>query len=168
MFFSNGIKPSALRVVLKRDPKRCGQYHPSSFLRINDDGMLEQMWWSGKGDAVWEAIPRGNELTLKDIALGNSGSWRIKDLEDKWPPAPTPAPTLSVPVVDEDGEYITEWYSPFYSGGHLRTKSKELSFDEVCKALQEMCDIQITYQEIAGKESVVIYERDSDGGGQSS
>ncbi len=86
---------------------------------------------------------------------------RIKALEGKPASDPAPAPTLSVPVVDEHGDPIKEWYGPGFSIGFHCAKRKELSFDEVCKALQEMCDIEITYQEIKGKEGVVIYERDS-------
>ena len=71
MLFPKNFKPSDLMIVSKRDPNLLGRYYPSSYLRINDDGILHQMWWSEKGDAVWEAIPKGSELTLKDITLGN-------------------------------------------------------------------------------------------------
>lgn len=64
------FKPSDLVVVSKRDENRRGEYQPSAFLRVNDKNILEQMWWSDKGDAVWERIPVGSKLTLKDIALG--------------------------------------------------------------------------------------------------
>jgi len=85
---------------------------------------------------------------------------RIKGLEDG-------APTLSVPVVDESGGMIREYVSS-HNVGHThflsyhRNKRKNLSFKEVCKALQDMCGIEITYQEIKGKSGVVIYEKDDD------
>ena len=69
--------------------------------------------------------------------------------------------TLLVPIVDENGEYVI--HNLFSMGLHHKVKqTKELSFEEVCKALQEMCGIEITYQEIKGKEGVVIYEKDSE------
>ena len=66
----SNFRPSDLRVVSERDPKLEGAYHPSSFLRLNTDGKLEQMWWSNAGEAVWEVVPQG-EFSLKDLALGN-------------------------------------------------------------------------------------------------
>ncbi len=65
-------------------------------------------------------------------------------------------PTLSVFVVDEDGERVKNRY---YGMGGLYCKTKEIRFTEVCNALQDMCDIEITYQEIEGKSGVVIYEK---------
>ena len=78
---------------------------------------------------------------------------RIKDLEEQV--------QLNVPVVDADGEPISEPIGSycFYSG----PKYKKISFKEVCQALQDMCDIEITYQEIPGiqgSSQVVIYEKD--------
>ena len=62
-------------------------------------------------------------------------------------------PTLRVSVVDENGVAVTRW------NGYCRTLAyKDISFEDVCKALQDMCDIQITYQEKSG--GVVIYEKD--------
>ncbi len=72
---------------------------------------------------------------------------------------------LSVPVVDDSGEQIMA-FSYWVSGPMQIPRMKKISFREVCRALQDMCDIEITYQEIPGKGCVVIYERDSDGGGQ--
>jgi len=69
-------------------------------------------------------------------------------------------PTLSVPVVDKDGEVITRWQVSEFSGGWMGTQWHELTFGEVCKALQDMCGIEITYQEIEGSAGVVIYEKD--------
>ena len=63
------IKPSELAFVSKRDPKRKGLYNPSAYLRQHE-GILEQMWWSDAGDAVWESIAQSPNLSLKDIALG--------------------------------------------------------------------------------------------------
>ena len=68
---------------------------------------------------------------------------RVERLEGKLPI------TLRVPVVDENGDCV-----PFLPG------YKDISFEDVCKALQEMCGIEITYQEIKGSERVVIYEKD--------
>ena len=66
---------------------------------------------------------------------------------------------LRVPVVDENGERVkvTNWFGlqSFTSG-----KTKKISFEEVCRALQDMCGIEITYQEIKGSSKVVIYEQD--------
>ncbi len=62
--------------------------------------------------------------------------------------------TLSVPVVNRDGEYVL--------GFNATYKRQDISFEDVCKALQDMCGIEITYQEIEGSERVVIYEKDSD------
>ena len=62
-------KPSDLLIVSKRDPKRAGLYEPSSYLRLNNNGELEQMWWSDRGDAVWETLQTG-DVSLRDIALG--------------------------------------------------------------------------------------------------
>ena len=69
-------------------------------------------------------------------------------------------PTLSVPVVDEDGEYITEYRCRLSM--YPSKKYKDISFKEVCKAIQDMCGIEITYQEIKGKSGVVIYEKEDD------
>ena len=89
---------------------------------------------------------------------------RIKGLEKKLlePSGDKPKPPrLSVPVVDEGGEYVREWKVGYFgSGGYMATKHHELTFKEVCKALQDMCDIEITYQEIKGSSGVVIYEKD--------
>ena len=70
-------------------------------------------------------------------------------------------PTLSVPVVDEDGEPVID--PKYYFGIKLtHGKRKKISFTEVCRALQDMCGIEITYQEIKGKSGVVIYEKEDD------
>ena len=77
-------------------------------------------------------------------------------------------PTLSVQVFDEDGERVMEpSFNHDVLGGGIYVsrgayKYKKLSFQEVCHAIQEMCGIEITYQEIKGSEGVVIYERDDD------
>lgn len=67
-------------------------------------------------------------------------------------------PTLSVRVVDGDGE-VVKVYKPGWLYGPTQ-KFKELSFSEVCRALQDMCGIDITYQEIKDISRVVIYEKD--------
>jgi len=77
------------------------------------------------------------------------------------------SPTLSVPVVDKDGEAILEWQASygrsFYShGGYETEKYKDISFTAVCRALEEMCGVEITYQEIKGSSKVVIYEKDDE------
>ena len=72
---------------------------------------------------------------------------RVERLEGKLPI------TLRVPVVDENGDYVTYFPGP-------QQKYQDISFEDVCKALQDMCNIEITYQEIKGSEGVVIYEKD--------
>ena len=68
---------------------------------------------------------------------------------------------LSVPVVDKNGEQITKRRYFWGSGtSYELPEYKKIDFKEVCKALQDMCDIEITYQE--NKNSVVIYEKDDD------
>jgi hypothetical protein len=69
------------------------------------------------------------------------------------------SPTYSVPVVDEDGEPIMAWCSPGW-GSYKLGKIKKLTFTEVCKALEDMCGVEITYQEVEGTAKVVVYERD--------
>ena len=69
--------------------------------------------------------------------------------------------TLSVPVVDKDGESVSKHHYTF-GGLYPFPKFHDLSFAEVCKAIQDMCGIEITYQEIKGKSGVVIYENDYD------
>ena len=68
-------------------------------------------------------------------------------------------PILSVPVVDEHGEYLWKKTRSFLSvmGGHDR---HDISLAEAFEALEKMCDIEITYQEIKGSKGVVIYEKD--------
>jgi hypothetical protein len=81
---------------------------------------------------------------------------RVKILEGK-------KTTLTVPVVDEDGKRVVEdVWTPDLCGFRKIAKSKALSFTEVCRALQDMCGIEITYQEIEGKSGVVIYEKEVD------
>ena len=63
------IKPSDLAIVSKRDPNRKGEYNPSTYFRLHGC-VLEQMWWSDAGDAVWEPVAQSPDLSLKDIALG--------------------------------------------------------------------------------------------------
>jgi len=83
---------------------------------------------------------------------------RIKDLERY----AEKGPTLSVPIVDEDGVRTDAIYkNSRLLGRCYEEHKKEISFSEVCKALQDMCDIEITYQEIKGKSGVVIYEKDN-------
>jgi hypothetical protein len=77
---------------------------------------------------------------------------RIRALEEE-----KPAPTLSVPIVDENGKRVENRNNYFKCVG---LTSKEISFKEVCKALQDMCNIEITYQEIKDKSGVVIYEKE--------
>ena len=63
--------------------------------------------------------------------------------------------TLGVPIVNERGNLV--------SPRSLWAPNVEyLSFRQVCKALQDMCGIEITYQEIEGKSGVVIYEKEDD------
>ena len=62
-------------------------------------------------------------------------------------------PTISVPVVDEDGRYMP-------SGGFFGIKRTDIKLSEAFKALEEMCGVEVTYQEIKGKNSIVIYERE--------
>ena len=67
-------------------------------------------------------------------------------------------PTLSVPVVDEHGEYV--WRKTCglrVLGGQ---DHHDISLAEAFEALEKMCDIEITYQEIKGSKGVVIYEKD--------
>ena len=64
--------------------------------------------------------------------------------------------TLSVPIVDEDGERV----SHFVGGGYIANKSKGITIREAFDALEEMCGVEITYQEIKGTSKVVIYEKD--------
>ncbi len=79
-------------------------------------------------------------------------------------------PTLSVPVVDKDGEPIEIRSSGITFGNNwfgtgprpIRHERKDISFEDVCKALQDMCGIEITYQEIKGSERVVIYEKEDE------
>jgi len=86
---------------------------------------------------------------------------RIKDLERY----AEKGPTLSVPIVNEDGDQVMAWTWKSYGWGtgtgYKEIKTHDITFSEVCKALQDMCDIEITYQEIKGKSSVVIYEKDN-------
>ena len=68
-------------------------------------------------------------------------------------------PTLSVPVVDEHGEYVWKKTRGLrVLGGQ---DHHDISFAEAFEALEKMCDIEITYQEIKGSEGVVIYEKDN-------
>lgn len=98
-------------------------------------------------------------ISKKDLLI------RIKKLEKKLLDAkgnkPKPV-TLSVPIVDESGDRIRGWISMPYSGGYVGQMYKDISFEEVCKALQDMCDIEIAYQKIEGKSGVVIYEKGDD------
>ena len=64
-------------------------------------------------------------------------------------------PTLSVPVVDEDGEYVRD-YRYLVSV----PKQKYITIREAFDALEEMCGVEITYQEIKGTSKVVIYDKD--------
>lgn len=79
--------------------------------------------------------------------------------------------TLAVPIVDEDGGNVPHTYFPdcgiwethlykVIAGEHCAVATKRIPFSEVCRALQDMCGIEITYQEIKGKSGVVIYEKD--------
>ena len=71
-------------------------------------------------------------------------------------------PTLSVPVVDENGERVMEYHDGYCLNGGMLPNHKEISFSEVCQALQDMCGIEITYQEVGDKSGVVIYEKEDD------
>ena len=70
-------------------------------------------------------------------------------------------PTLSVPVVDEDGERVFGMTGGF---DHIpirqRPKYKGITLRQAFDALEEMCGVEITYQEIKGTSKVVIYEKD--------
>ena len=68
--------------------------------------------------------------------------------------------TVSVPVVNKDGDQIvTELYNEFV-GAYKKPKTKRITIRQLCCAIQDMCGIEITYQEKS--EGVVIYERDDD------
>ena len=73
--------------------------------------------------------------------------------------------TFSVPIVDKDGNSTPEEYTDIFNGVvYYNTigsypEYKKLSISQVCRALQDMCEVEITYQEIKGSEGVVIYEK---------
>ena len=74
------------------------------------------------------------------------------------------ATRLRIPVVDADGERMEEWiYPPRHFYGlkpHKLTKRKSITIREAFDALEEMCGVEITYQEIKGTSKVVIYDKD--------
>ena len=79
---------------------------------------------------------------------------RVKLLEKK-------QSTLSVPIVDEDGERVSHYVGYEYGGGgYMTDKSKNITIREAFDALEEMCGVEITYQEIKGTSKVVIYDKD--------
>ena len=92
--------------------------------------------------------------------LSRTGVWidgvrlqeRIKKLEER------KSPTLSVPIVDEHGEYVWRKTSSYRMLGGQ--DHHDISLAEAFEALEKMCDIEITYQEIKGSKGVVIYEKD--------
>lgn len=69
--------------------------------------------------------------------------------------------TIKVPVVDADGEYVRDYRvgSYFSLSAHLPLKKKEITIEQAIAALEEMCGVEITYQEIPKKSGVVIYEK---------
>lgn len=69
-------------------------------------------------------------------------------------------PTISVPVVNDLGEPVIELSSPrfLYPG----PKRKDITLTEAFRALEEMCDVQVTYQETKATGEVVIYEREDE------
>jgi hypothetical protein len=82
---------------------------------------------------------------------------RIKILEDGL--------SLRVPVVDGDGEPVMapRMYYAFgitEHSGIQRPKMALIPIKDAIKSLQDVCGLEITYQEIKGKSGVVIYERE--------
>ena len=71
------------------------------------------------------------------------------------------ATKISVPVVDENGDQLIEYIcNSMLSTGWNQRRYKKLTLTEAFRALEDMCDIQVTYQESKGK--VVIYEKEDD------
>jgi hypothetical protein len=96
-----------------------------------------------------EGLINGRERRLFDVFYTKDAKGitrRIQALEED------KGPTLSVPVVDRDGNYTDD--DNLYG-----REEQKLSFVEVCQALQDMCGIEITYQKADG---VVIYEKEDD------
>ena len=89
-------------------------------------------------------------LELQDLLTVEEGLDNWSTMKFRW----RKKEVLSVPIVNSNGEYVRGY--PF------GRKEKEINFEQVCVALQEMCGIEITYQEIPGKEGVVIYEKEDD------
>ena len=86
---------------------------------------------------------------------------RVQELESKVVALEDKKPTLSVPVVDEDGEHVMErtHYGSCVSY-YDAPKYKAITLREAFDALEEMCGVEITYQEIKGTSKVVIYDKD--------
>ena len=86
---------------------------------------------------------------------------RVQILEKSVTALEKKEPTLSVPVVDEDGKYAKEWVSgnDLFLGFSKR-QYKDITIRQAFDALEEMCGVEITYQEFKGTSKVVIYEKD--------
>ena len=92
------------------------------------------------------------EFEVKKLAKDIHGTYSFDDeyivgLKKRVDVLENNGPILSVPVVDERGEYIGQAHH-------------DISLAEAFEALEKMCDIEITYQEIKGSKGVVIYEKD--------
>ena len=73
---------------------------------------------------------------------------RLVELENRFERLATTRSTLSVPLVDGEGEMLRGW------------RRKDITIREAFTALEEMCGLEITYQEIKGTSKVVIYDKD--------